>query len=93
VAESPILARVLELAARLPGVQRFPSDPGSETLLANGGFWLDSVALLELIVACEAAFGICLDPGDLTPDRLRSAGSLAALIESRVRTPPASAGR
>jgi acyl carrier protein len=93
VAQSPILARVLALASRLPGAQRLPPDPGSETPLANGGFWLDSVALLELIVACEEAFGICLDPAELTPDRLESAGSLAALIEARMRAAPERAGR
>jgi acyl carrier protein len=92
MARPAVLARVLELAGRLPGARRPPEVPGPDTPLADGGFWLDSVGLLELIVACEEAFGICVDPADLTPERLGSAGGLAALIESRMTAPRVTAG-
>jgi acyl carrier protein len=78
-----VLDRVLELAAGLAASRR-PVSPGPETSLVEGGFWLDSLALLELLVACEETFGVCLDPADLTPDRLQTAGGLAALVASRL---------
>jgi acyl carrier protein len=78
-----VLARVIELAASFaahPG----PVTPGPDTTLAGGGFWLDSLALLELLVACEETFGVCLDHTELLPHRLKTTGTLAALIESRL---------
>jgi acyl carrier protein len=79
----PVLDRILELAAGLAASRR-PVSPGPETVLVDGGFWLDSLALLELLVACEETFGVCLDPADLTPSGLRTAGGLAALVSSRL---------
>jgi acyl carrier protein len=81
-APTPVLDRVLELAAGL--ANRRPESLGPETSLVDGGFWLDSLALLELLVACEDAFGVCLDPADLTPARLRTASGLAALVNARL---------
>jgi acyl carrier protein len=79
----PVLDRVLELAAGLAASRR-PVSPGPETSLVEGGFWLDSLALLELLVACEETFGVCLDAADLTSSRLETAGGLAALVASRL---------
>lgn len=80
---NPVLDRVLDLAARV-ATSRRPGFPGPETALVDGGFWLDSLALLELLVACEETFGVCLDPADLTPGHLRTAGGLAAIVASRL---------
>ena len=45
--------------------------------------WLDS-ALLEVIIACEAEFGVVLDSqADLTADTLTTVRKLADLIERR----------
>jgi acyl carrier protein len=82
--DKSVLARVQALAVAIAGPDRTPADLGPDTALIHGGFWLDSVSLLELIIACEAEFGIALDSqADLTADTLTTTGKLAALIERR----------
>jgi acyl carrier protein len=76
-------ARVLATVIRIAGSSRTPPDAGPETSLADGGFALDSVDMLELIVSCEQEFGIELDPKALlAADALRSAGGLAQVVQS-----------
>jgi len=70
------------------GPARIPANPGENTPLRDGGFWLDSLALLELVVACEAEFDLDFDPAtDLSEATLATAGSLAAMIASRIARP------
>ena len=77
------LARVLATVVRIAGPSRTPPDAGPETSLADGGFELDSVDMLELIVSCEQEFGIELDPRALlAADALRSARGLAEVVRS-----------
>ena len=81
--ESPV-SQVVAVIARVAGPERTPPGAGADTPLAGGGFWLDSVALLEVVVACEAEFDVSFDPDtDLTPEALASVGSLAQLISAR----------
>ncbi len=82
--ETPVLDRVQALVVGIAGPDRTPPDAGPDTALIGGGFWLDSVSLLEVIIACEAEFGVALDSqADLTADTLTTARKLAALIERR----------
>jgi acyl carrier protein len=82
--ETPVLDRVQALVVGIAGPDRTPPDAGPDTALIDGGFWLDSVSLLEVIIACEAEFGVALDSqADLTPDTLTTSRKLAALIERR----------
>jgi acyl carrier protein len=75
---------VLALARDIAG-PRAPGDAGLDTPLIDGGFSLDSVSLLELVMACEHAFGIALEPTmDLTNDAVTSVGSLAAVIQAKL---------
>ena len=78
----PTLERAQAIVARVAGRSgRFSS---ADRPLTNGGYWLDSVHLLETIIACEEAFGIELDPDvDLTAAALRSVGTLFDLIRSK----------
>jgi acyl carrier protein len=78
----PTLDLVQAIVARVAGQNgRFS---GADTPLTNGGYWLDSVHLLEAIIACEEAFGVELDPDvDLTAATLRSVGTLFELIRSK----------
>jgi acyl carrier protein len=70
---------------RVAGPGRTPAGAGPDTPLGEGGFWFDSVDLLDLILACEQEFGAAFGPGDtLGADALRSTRSLAELIRSRV---------
>lgn len=79
------VARLLALVAHVAGPERTPPDAGPDTRLSGGGFWLDSVAMLELIVTCEERFGVTFDSeGDLTRDTLGSVGTLAAVIARKV---------
>ena len=67
------------------GEHRVPANLGADTPLGAGGLELDSATMLELIVGCEAEFGVTFDPRrDLTPDAMRTVGSLAGSLR-RVR--------
>ena len=76
-----VLDGVRTIVTTIAGHHRTPADVGPGTALGHGGFWLDSIALLEVIIACESEFGITFDSGaDLTAKSLRTIESLAALI-------------
>ena len=79
------LERVLRLVSRTAGPARTPPDAGPDTPLRQGGFWLDSIDLVELAVACEAEFDVTFEgETDLTEESLRTARSLAALIRGKI---------
>jgi acyl carrier protein len=83
--DDDILARVIALATSIAGPERTPEEVGPDTPLADGGFWLDSVALVEVIVACEAEFFVEFDSEeDLTTAALESIGSLATVIQRKL---------
>ncbi len=44
---------------------------------------LDSMAVMQLVVAAEEKFGVVLGPEDLTRENLLTPGTLAALLEAR----------
>jgi acyl carrier protein len=81
-----ILPRVLAIVSRVAGPGRTPWGAGPETGLGEPGYWLDSVDMLEVVLACEHEFGIVLsDPADLTRKTLATVGSLAELIGRKIR--------
>jgi acyl carrier protein len=78
------LDRVQAIVSRVAGPSRSPTDAGPETPLVDGGFWLDSVHLLEAIIACEAEFGVVFDPEtDFADEHLRTVKSLHDLIRTK----------
>ena len=79
-----ILARVLDILAEIAGPNRRPPDPGTCTPLWGGGFWLDSIDLLDLMFACDAAFGSIFEsaPRSVMAE-IRTVGDLVAVIEAR----------
>src|SRR5258705_13438600 len=82
------LARVQAIVMRIAGPGRTPVDIGPDTSLAEGGFWLDSVATLEVIVACEEEFGVTFDwQVDLDGESLGTIRSLAELIGTKLPGP------
>ncbi len=82
MSDDPTLEQVQAIVARVAG--RTGSISGADTPLTNGGYWLDSVHLLETIIACEEAFAIELDADvDLTPATLTSVRTLFDLIRSK----------
>ena len=80
-----IVERVIALVAEIAGPERTPQEVGSDTPLTDGGFWLDSVSLVEMIVACETEFFVEFDSEeDLTTAALESIGSLVTVIQRKL---------
>lgn len=79
-----MLARVLEIVRQTAGAHRTPAGAGPDTPLRHDGFWLDSIDLLEITVACAEEFLVEFDGvTDLTPETLASPRTLAALIRAK----------
>lgn len=62
-------------------VETTPDFADDGDLFANG---LDSMAVMQLVVAAEDAFGVVLGPADLTRDHLRTPQSLATLFSEKI---------
>jgi acyl carrier protein len=76
-----VIERVARIVIRAAGPTRTPHDPGPDTPLGEGGFWLDSVDLVEVVVACEEEFAVTFDgETDLTVESLSTVRSLSDLI-------------
>ena len=79
-----LVERVGALVARMAGRERTPADAGPDTPLAEGGFWLDSVEMMELVVSCEEEFAVIFEgETDLTSESLHTIRSLADLIRRK----------
>ena len=68
---------VLELATS--------SEPLDEaTGLLGRGIGLDSMEVMQLVVAAEDKFDLTVDEGELKPDYFRTVGSFTSFLEERV---------
>lgn len=74
--------RILTIVSRIAGPDRVPAAVGADTPLGEGGFWLDSVEMLDLLVACEEEFGLVLDDAALAVSALTSIGSLIEAVRT-----------
>ena len=84
--DDEVLARVQALVAWTAGPDRTPPGAGPDTPLRDDGFWLDSIDLLDVIMACEQEFGVLFEgETDVTLEVLATARTLAALIVSKTR--------
>jgi acyl carrier protein len=80
------LGRVRAIVEQVAGPERSLPGAGPDTPLGAEGFWLDSAAMLEVILGCEEEFGIVFDwEGELDAEVLRTVRSLAAAIERKKR--------
>ena len=85
--DDPIADRVQAIVARIAGPGRTPPDASPDTPLGAEGFWLDSLDLLDVIVACESEFGTVLDQASgLGVEALESARNLARVISTQLDT-------
>lgn len=76
--------RVLGIVTRVAGPARTPPGAGPDTPLGDDGFWLDSVDMVEVAVACEIEFGVSFEgETDLTSETLATARSLADLVSRK----------
>ena len=62
------IARLVDILTEIAGPDRTPERVSAETCLNEGGFWLDSADLLEVLLTCEAAFSVSLDPTTILPE-------------------------
>lgn len=86
-----ILERVTAIVRRIAGPARTPAHVSGDTALGEDGFWLDSLDLLEIILACEEEFGIHLATDtDTVAQALRTVRGLATLIGAIERPAPGS---
>lgn len=53
---------------------------GADAALLDGGLGLDSVTLLEILLAIEERLGCTIEPEELTPEVLATLGSLSSLV-------------
>ena len=56
----------------------------AETPLLSHGLDLDSVAVLQLIMAVEVEFGVRFDEHDVSIDLFRTAGTLADVVTRKM---------
>lgn len=81
---APTIERVQATVARIAGLHGSPPDAGPDTPLTEGGFWLDSLLLLETIIACEEEFEVVFDPEtDFTDQTLKTVRTLFDLIRAK----------
>jgi acyl carrier protein len=79
-----IFLRARAVIERIVGAERLPSEVTPGTRLVDD-YWLDSVEMLEVLLACEVEFGIVFaESGDLDGTRLETVGSLVDLIRGRL---------
>jgi len=84
--DAAMVEELRAVVARVVGARRVPADTGAGTVLRDGGLWLDSMELLQVVIACEAQFGITFKPAeDLLGDGLETLGTLAGVIRRRSR--------
>ena len=76
-----ILGRVQTIVTGIAGADRTPSNVGPDTPLGEDGFWLDSVDMLEVLLACEQEFGTSFK-SNLANEALTTVRSLAEAIEA-----------
>ena len=76
------------------GHQLVPGHPDdlpldADTVLLEKGLALDSVAVLELLIALEKRFDRRIEEHELTPENLASVGALARLLTGKLTAPAA----
>jgi acyl carrier protein len=74
--------RLRELIVATLNLGIAPSDIDPERPLMESGHDLDSVDVLELVVAIETEFGIDIDAQELGRDTFRSVHTLAEFVEA-----------
>jgi acyl carrier protein len=79
-----ILETVSEIVARIAGPNRTPEVVAPATRLTED-YWLGSVELLEVVIACENAFDIVFDPEqDVEAHAFETLGSLADTVRCKL---------
>lgn len=84
IIDDPLLDATRAIVDRVAGHGRAPTGAGADTRLIEG-YWLDSIELLEVLIACETEFGIVFDQrSDLNDGTFETLGSLTAVIRTKI---------
>ena len=81
MSDDSVLDRVQQIIVGVAGAERTPANAGPDTPLGEEGFWLDSVDILEVLLACEHEFGTSFK-ANLADEGLRTVRSLAEAIQA-----------
>ena len=81
---NPVLNEVISVVRNSVNLHHLePSRFTSETSLRDGGLELDSVDILEIIVAVEHHFGVKVEDAETGKKYFRTLGSIAELVQTR----------
>lgn len=81
---NPVLNDVVEVIRNSVNLHHMdPSRFSAETSLREGGLELDSVDILEVIVAVEHKFGVKVDDAEMGKKYFRTIGTIADLVQSK----------
>lgn len=69
------------LAGLAPG---FDGAIGDDTPLTDGGLGLDSLAIIDLLIAIEDRLAVTMAEADITHEHFETAGRLLRLLETRL---------
>ena len=73
------------LLATLAGLApSFDGAIGDDTPLTDGGLGLDSLAIIDLLVAIEEQLGVTIAEDDITREHFETAARLLRLLEARL---------
>lgn len=82
-----LVAQIERIVREVIGPDRLATEFGPDTPLSDGGLWLDSVQLFEILLACEQQFGRVFEGDwDNLATSFQSARTLAARIRERRRS-------
>lgn len=81
--DDPVFLRVVDIVCQIAGPRRAVPIVEPATPLSGGGFWLDSLDLVNVMLLCEEGFGDVFskagDPLSLA-ESLRTVGELVSAI-------------
>jgi acyl carrier protein len=77
-----LLSRVRKILIDRLHVRRTPDEIDPDTSLFLSGLGLDSVDMVELVVACEAEFGVTIRSGTAGRARLRTLNNVVDFVIS-----------
>lgn len=85
VTTATTLEAVKAVVVETLGVEDRAGSLDADTPLLGSMPELDSMAVLELVLALEERFGISVDGDDVTAEAFETLGSLTALVDDKLR--------
>lgn len=81
---NPVMNEVVEVIRNSVNLHHLdPSKFSAETSLREGGLELDSVDILEIIVAIEHKFGVKVEDAEMGKKYFRTIGTITELVQSK----------